>query len=363
MTAYREAVVSEVLSHRDGLVRLALVDGGRAYGLTQLTGPVDVGDQVVVNTTAVDRGLGTGGWHVVHWNLSAPPFREVGRGHLMKLRYTSLQVDTGAAEEDDGDGDGDDVMGSEGLDGIPVVVAGLHSHVPVLAAAIAAHAPGTRVAYVMTDGGALPLAMSDVVADLRRRDLLVGTVTAGHAFGGDHEALNVPSALLTARRRLDAEVVVVAMGPGVAGTGTRLGFSGLEVAPALDAVAWLGGRPVAALRCSGADPRPRHQGISHHALTVLDAVRSPVEVAVPPGLEVPAELMGPEGRHRWHVIDPGDVGALLGDAGLVVRTMGRDHHDDPLFFRAAAAAGILAAAMVADGGPVPARGAASGGVD
>ena len=28
------------------------------------------GDRVVVNTTAVDLGLGTGGWHVVHWNLA-----------------------------------------------------------------------------------------------------------------------------------------------------------------------------------------------------------------------------------------------------------------------------------------------------
>ena len=38
--------------------------------LTQLTGRVDVGDAVVVNTTAVELGLGTGGWHVVHWNLA-----------------------------------------------------------------------------------------------------------------------------------------------------------------------------------------------------------------------------------------------------------------------------------------------------
>ena len=62
-----------------------------------------VGDRVVVNTTAVDLGLGTGGWHVVHWNLERDGWDGPGGGHIMKLRYTSLQIDTGAAEEHDGD--------------------------------------------------------------------------------------------------------------------------------------------------------------------------------------------------------------------------------------------------------------------
>ena len=38
--------------------------------LTHLIGTVAVGDRVVMNTTAVDLGLGTGGWNVVHWNLA-----------------------------------------------------------------------------------------------------------------------------------------------------------------------------------------------------------------------------------------------------------------------------------------------------
>ena len=54
---------------------------------------------MVLNTTAVDLGLGTGGWHVVHWNLAREELDEPGPGHIMKLRYTSLQVDAGAAEE------------------------------------------------------------------------------------------------------------------------------------------------------------------------------------------------------------------------------------------------------------------------
>lgn len=250
----------------------------------------------------------------------------------MKLRYTSLQVDTGAAEE------AGEVPSS--LEGMPVVVAGVHSQLPAIAAAIARDRPGTRVAYVMTDGAALPLAMSDLVVALSGAGLLRGTVSAGHAFGGDLEALNVPAALALARHRLGAEVAIVAMGPGIAGTGSALGFTGLEAAPALDAAAWLGGRPIACLRCSEADPRPRHVPISHHSRTVLDAVRSAVDVAIPPGVDPIDD------RHRWHRLDPPDVVELLDGPGLRVTTMGRTPDQDRRYFEAAAVAGRLAAAMV-----------------
>ncbi|WP_421120061.1 DUF3866 family protein [Aquihabitans daechungensis] len=332
MPSFRQARVTEIVDERPGFVRVRLDDGSRAYALTQLTGPIAPDDDVVVNTTAVDLGLGSGGWHVVHWNLTQGPWSEPGAGHLMKLRYTSLQVDTGAGEE------GGSVPRS--LDGCPVIVAGVHSQLPVAAAAIGALRPGTRTAYVMTDGAALPLAMSDQVVALREAGLVCGTVSAGHAFGGDIEALNVASALSLARHRLDAEVVIVAMGPGIAGTASELGFTGLEVAPALDAAAWLDGRPICCLRCSDADPRARHRGISHHSRTVLDAVRSEVDVAVPPGVDAPA------GRHRWHPIHPGDVSALLADAGLTVTTMGRGPDEDPLYFAAAAASGHLAVRLL-----------------
>lgn len=332
MPAFREATVTEVISERPGLVRVRLGDGSRAYALTQLTGPVGPGDEVVVNTTAVDLQLGSGGWHIVHWNLTRGPWSEPGPGHLMKLRYTSLQADTGSGEEQG------EVPAS--LDGTPVVVAGVHSQLAAIAVAVAHRRPGTRVAYVMTDGASLPLALSDLVADLLERDLLCGTVTAGHAFGGQVEALNVPAALALARHRLHAEVIVVAMGPGIAGTGSTLGFTGLEAAPALDAVAWLGGVPVACLRCSSGDQRPRHQGISHHSTTVLDAVRSTVQVAAPPGVQPTDD------RHGWHTVDPGDVEGLLAEAQVQVTTMGRTPVQDRLFFTAAAAAGVLAADLV-----------------
>jgi hypothetical protein len=330
--AYRRATVSEVLTERPGLQRVD-TDAGRAYVLTQLTGPVAAGDPVVLNTTAVDLGLGTGGWHVVHWNLARDEWAEPGPGHIMKLRYTSLQADTGAAEELHPDLPLD-------LDGMPVVACGLHSQVAPVAVAVLAAAPRARIAYVMTDGAALPLALSDLVAAMVDAGLLATTITAGHAFGGDLEAVSAPSALALARHALDADLAIVAMGPGVVGTGTALGTTSVEVAGILDAAAALGARPVAALRMSSGDARPRHQGVSHHSRTALDLTRSRVLVACPPE----AHFESP--RHDVRVVDVPPIGALLADAGLHVTTMGRGPDQDPLFFQAAGAAGTLAASLI-----------------
>ena len=345
--AFRSGPVTEILQERTGLQRVLVDLGGdepeRAYALTQLTGPVAPGDRLVVNTTAVDLGLGTGGWHVVHWNLNRDEWIQPGPGHIMKLRYTSLQADCGAAEEDHpslDDGDVDDCLA-----GIPVVVGTVHSQLPCVIVAARHARPDLRIAYVMTDGAALPLALSDLVARLRDRDLLEGTVTAGHAFGGDAEAVGVPSALRAARRIFSADLVVVTMGPGVVGTDTALGTTALEAAACLDHVAALGGRPVLALRASSGDARSRHHGVSHHSTTVLDLVRSPVHLPDHPELEAPS-------RHRVHGTEEVDVPALLAAEGLWVTTMGRGPDEDADFFATAGRAGTLAASLL-DEGPTP----------
>src|SRR5690625_6056339 len=82
------------------------------------------------------------------------------------------------------------------------------------------------------------------------------TISAGQSFGGALEAVTTHSALLGARHVARADVVIAVQGPGNLGTGTGWGFSGLQAAEALHAAAVLGGRPVAALRVSGADARP-----------------------------------------------------------------------------------------------------------
>lgn len=338
MPSFRTVTVTELISERPGLARVRVraaepdAPDERAYALTDVTGPVAVGDEVVVNTTAIDLGLGTGGWHVVHWNLSRREWSAPGGGHIMKARYTSIQHEMAVAEEQGG--------AADDLGGIPVVACSLHSQVGVVAAVLGHLRPDLRVAYVMTDGGALPLALSDLVVQLRERHLLVGAVTTGHAFGGDVEAVTIPSGLAVAAGALAADVVVAGMGPGVVGTGSRLGFTGLDQATILDAASWLGGAPVMCLRASSGDARDRHQGVSHHSLTVLDATRSGVDVAVPQGLD---RIEGPA-RHTVVEVETPDVAAVLSDADLRITTMGRGPDEDPLFFRVAAAAAVHAAA-------------------
>ena len=344
MPSFRSGTVIEVLVDRPGLQR-CLVDGDtdpgrpsgpggdgpeRVYVLVDQVGPVAVGDQVVFNTTAVDLGLGTGGWHVVHWNLSRGDWSRPGPGHIMKQRYTSLQTDTGAAEEHRDPG--------RDLRGRPVVACTLLSQMAVVATVYRSLRPDDRIVYVMTDGAALPLALSDLVVTLRDAGLVDATVTAGHAFGGDREAVSMPSALAIAVDELDADVVIVAMGPGVVGTDSALGTTAVEAAWILDTAAVLGGTPILCVRASGADPRPRHRGASHHVDTVLSLTTNPVDVAVV------ADAIPALGHHRAIQPDPEpDVLAILSDQGLRVTSMGRGPEDDPLFYESAGAAGAVAA--------------------
>jgi hypothetical protein len=351
MPSFRTGEVVRLLEARPGLQRVEvdLGDGPeRAYVLPQLTGTVSTGDRVVVNTTAVELGLGTGGWHVVHWNLARDTWSERGPGHIIKGRYTSLQADVGSAEEHLSH-----LAEVESIEGMPVVAAALHSQVPAVAVAVKAAAADARIAYVMTDGAGLPLALSDLVAALRERALLDATVTCGHAFGGDYEAVSIFSALAVARHVALADVAIVAMGPGIVGTNTRLGFSGMEVGPILDAAVALGGVPIAALRASFADARERHFGLSHHSATALRlACRERVRIALPRvGGEEEARLradLAAEGLDRRHdvvEIDPPDVLGLFDAHGLEVVSMGRPAAADPMLFATAGAAGVLAAEL------------------
>lgn len=352
MPSFRTATVVSEISGRAGLqrVEVSFPDGGRsrAYALTDLIGPVAVGDEVIVNTTAVELGLGTGGWHVVHWNLARDEWREPGPGHVMKLRYTPLQADTGCVEELDAGA----LVDADDLEGMPVVACGLHSQVPCVAAAVKHAVPGARVAYVMTDGAALPMALSDLVVSMREAKLIDVTLTAGQAFGGEHEAVNVPSALVAARQVGQADLTIVAMGPGVVGTATKLGYSAIEMGPVLDVTDLLGGRPVAALRFSLADERLRHQGVSHHTRTALSvATHARATIGVPRGpwaerVRTDLQAAGLVDRHRLVDVDDPGVPELLGLRRLRVTSMGRGPEDDPAFYAVAGAAGTVAASLL-----------------
>lgn len=328
--------------------------GAMAY--TSLTGPVEIGDEVLLNTTAVVKGLGTGGVHFVMANLSRDDDGGDDRGHIVKARYTPVQHTVLSVEEEESP-HRCAIERFESLGSMPVVIGQLHSQLGPAAAAIKRRTHGrARVAYVMTDSAALPLGFSRVADDLVEKGLLDSTITAGQAFGGEYEAVNVYTALIAAREAARADAVVVCPGPGNAGTGTTFGFSSIEQGEIVNAVNALGGSPIAAARISFADPRPRHQGISHHTMTALGRVAITSCALALPVMDSLRLLAVQEQiahspisfRHRVRILD-GKPGILeLQDRGIEVSSMGRQFDDDPEFFLAASAAGALAAEMLAE---------------
>jgi hypothetical protein len=272
----------------------------------------------------------------------------------VKARYTPLQATVlGVSEE--ASPYAARLAAATDVGGMPVVVADLHSALPAVLAGVRDARERTRVAYVMTDGGALPLWFSRTVAALR--PYLCGTVTSGQAFGGDLESVTLHEALLAARHVLDAEVAIVTQGPGNLGVGTPWGFSGVAAGDAVNAVAAVGGRPVASLRISAADPRERHRGVSHHSRTAYGRValaRATVAVpALPEPLraDVAADLAssGIEGRHDVVRVDSDGLLEVLRRSGFPLETMGRGLAEDEWYFVAAAAAGRYAAGLLPAG--------------
>lgn len=354
----------------------------RALAYPPLVGDPAIGDRVLLNVSALARGLGTGGYALVVALVDAPPPDPApGPGHLVKARYTPLQALVLGVDEQESAHHAT-LRDADDLAGLPVVIADLHSALPAIiagarqAAALAGR-PAPKIAYVMTDGGALPAWFSRTVAGLRDAGWIDSCLTAGQAFGGDLEAVTLHTALLAARLVVGADLVVVTQGPGNLGTGTRWGFSGVAAGEAVNAVGVLGGRPVAALRVSGADPRDRHLGISHHSLTAYGRVALlPADVVVPVFAPGPIEgladsdgvpplesgsldglgarvrqqslaLGAPVGRHRLVPVDAGpDLLAALSASPVRLSTMGRGLAQDPGAFLAAAVAGVHAARLL-----------------
>src|SRR5439155_24868453 len=172
MIRLRTATVVSILAERPGALEVSVdldpQGGGEpsadptpavAVAYPALVGPVAPGDRVILNTSAVALGLGTGGAHfVVAVEGRTGGEIEPGSGRTMKLRYTPHQVNVRAVEEGGGDHRAR-LREARGLDGLPVVWVPLHSMVgPAVAGARAAGA--RRVAYVMTGGAALAAPLS-----------------------------------------------------------------------------------------------------------------------------------------------------------------------------------------------------------
>ncbi len=335
------------------LLSVDLDDGstGEAVCYPSLSGPCALGDRTLLNTTAVRLGLGTGGRHFVVSRLgegSGTQLDTPSGGHIMKLRYTPSQLDVVSVESPESPHH-EAMSDATALEGTPVVCCGLHSQVPLVAAAIKQLDPEKRVVYCMTDQAALALPLSDVVRSCVEVGLLDATISCGQAFGGQYEAVNLHSGLLAAVHVCHADVAIVAIGPGVAGTATPFGHGGVAQGESMNAVSALGGVPVVCLRVSFADARQRHRGVSHHTVTALTSVAlAPAMVAVPylePEFsDAIAGQLETSGVWRLHVPAPvGEHGVRDPSLrGVKVTSMGRAPEDDPAFFLAAYAAGEIA---------------------
>jgi hypothetical protein len=365
---WREGVVEDVRGRWPGAVEYAVRLAGeddasvRALAYTALVGEPRVGDRVLLNASALLRGLGTGGLaFVVAAPDRLPSDPPASEGHIVKARYTPQQQMFMAVDEQDSPHHG--VMTGEpatqgDLGGMPVVVADLHSALPAVLAGIRAERPDAKVVYLMTDGGALPIAFSRNVAALKEAGWVAGTVTVGQAYGGDHEAVTLHSGLLAARHVLDADIAVVIQGPGNVGTGTRWGYTGVAAGEALNAAHTLHGRGVAALRVSDADPRARHRGISHHSTTAygrIALVPADLPVAVTGDefgalvLEQARDLAASAaGDVTVHVVAADGLDEALRDTPVRLSTMGRGLDEDHAAFLHSAAAGRWAARLLSE---------------
>lgn len=384
MLRWEQGTVSAVTSSWPGVDRLEIdLDDGAgtlsAIAYEELTGRPRAGEQVLLNTNAVRRELGTGGDAMVVARTEALHEAAEVRGHMVKARYTPMQTMVDALDDPDSE-HYETVRAATGIDGMPVVVADLHSSLPAIVAGIRARRRSARIAYVHTDAAALPAVYSRSAARLREANLLTAVISAGQSFGGDLEAVTVHSALLGARHVVGADVAIVIQGPGNLGTGTGWGFSGIQTAESLHATSVLGGVPIATLRVSEADERERHRGLSHHSSTAYGrALLAPVHLPVLPRTDsrynsfhesvrkqVKSTILKPAKKrgvlHHLTEVDAKGLRDALEEMPVRMTTMGRTLAEDYASFQYAALAGRCAAEHVrgAGGGSGGAKGESKG---
>jgi len=348
MIRIRKGQVKNILSQRDGIQEIGVSVEGKeekAIVYTEMSGKVNVGDRVLINTTACYLGLGTGGYHFVIANTDRAESDLSGAGHIMKLRYTPMQLKCLSVEEQQSSWH-QKIKDFTSLEGFPVITATLHSMLAPMCAFLKKSRPESRIAYIMTDGAALPIAFSRTVWELKEKHLLDISITCGNAFGGDMEAVNFYTGIIAAREAAGCDVAIVAMGPGIVGTGTAYGFSGIEQGCIIDGINTLGGTPVAAARISFADVRERHRGISHHTIKVLGSIaKTRALVALPvlardkvKYIKQQVEAHDLHKKHRVVYKNGEEIFSAMRYYGLRVTTMGRGVEDDPDFFLSLGAA-------------------------
>lgn len=353
LLSYRKGNVVEIEEKKENITFLKVsIDGqiSRAINYDQMTGSVNVGDIVVVNTTAVELSLGTGGFHFVIFNYSNE-FKELeGEGHIMKLRYTPLQIKCLAAEEENSQYH--DVFNNfKSLENHNFIVGTLHSMLAPITSMLKWKNRNIKINYIMTDGGSLPIYFSNTVRALKEKGLIDKTITIGHAFGGDLECVNIYTGLIAAKEILKGDVTIITMGPGIVGTGTKYGFSGIEQGQIIDAINTLGGNPIIVPRISFSDTRDRHIGISHHTRTVLaEIAKTTGKIVIPILDKTKSQIIDEQIKilkldEKFDIVyeNGEEVIEAMNHFDLNTTTMGRSYQEDKEFFLTLGAVGSYVA--------------------
>ena len=345
----KKTIAKKIKIKTEEKIEVELEDGSLAIADPLFVSKVEEGDRLLVNTTAVDLGLGTGGYHYVICNLDKAAHKGGDAAHIMKLRYTPLQFSTLSVDSQESKHHAT-LADKTSIESMPVIVGSLHSQLPAFTATAKHLNPQVKIAYIMTDGAALPLSISNLAQELKEKGLIDATITCGQAYGGDYDAVNIYSGLTCAKYVAKAQLVFVSMGPGVVGTDSILGTTALEVGQTVNAIESLKGRSIVIPRMSFKDKRARHQGISHHTITALNKVALTKTIVVLPELEKKKrnyvqkqlQVAGIDKEHDVLSIKNDVTEKALKSFGLEPTTMGRGFDEEPEFFLACGCAAIKA---------------------
>ncbi len=348
-----QGIVTDIYFYDDNITKLtALINDEQqsCINYNNITGNISLGDLILVNTTAVDLSLGTGGHHLVIANLSKPIVDNINSGHIMKLKYTPFQINCMSVEAQESQYH--KVFNEfSSLEGMPVIVGTLHSMVAPVSIYIKNQNSKLKICYIMSDGGALPIYISDIIRHLKQDNIIDSTITYGNAFGGDFECINIYTALITAKEIIKADIAIVCMGPGIIGTDTKYGFSGIEQGNIIDAANKLKGYVIQIPRISFSDKRDRHYGISHHSITVLkDICCTKANIAIPlfdnqkqlSRINNQITENRIDSLHNIYYVDFKDINSVLLDKIKYLSKMGKGFIEDREYFISSGAAGKLA---------------------
>jgi len=348
-------IVKEIIYNSEKLQELLIVaDNNKefvAYNFPEFNDTVEVGERLILNHTANYLNLGSGGYDYVIFRekFFAKDFidkfntRINHKGHIMKLRYTPLQFAALSIEEQE---KFHEIFNKEhNLTNTPIIIGELHSMLPISVALLKYYEEKYRlnhikISYIMTDTASLTSVISKHLRILKKLNWINSVITYGNAFGGDYEAVNIYSALITAKFIDKADVIIVTQGIGTVGTKTLWGNTGIEMVNIIHATHILNGEPYYLLRVSLSDARKNHFGLSHHSEFLLNRL-----------LLISLNLYYPESREendyhqivlnrinnrhnliRVEGINIGEIKEALSRYPLVITSMGRTIENDQHYF-------------------------------